>query len=389
MPQSLFSSLLHSLDKSNISQIASSLGESERSIFRGMESSIASVLGAMTSKAEDPDALRSMLDLAPDNAGEISWPRLIAGLSTPGASWIAKGRNMLSGIFGSHTNAVAGAVSRECAVGEGTATALLAMATPMVLSFLGRRVLDQGWSMKSLGDALQRESETIRGALPAGVSDLFWPRAAAATASPVIAQSVQPERSAVPWLGALGLCALAVGGLWLLNNWRRPETQIGTNVTGEASRAVTEGTDYVRRPMPDKPELNLPRNAAAYQLLRVIRGERTGGWLSLDGLTFDTGSATLKSGYQTQLDNVATVLKAYPNSKITIGGFTDNVGSADSNMALSRARAKTVREELISRGIAPDRLMSEGYGEQHAMASNNTSIGRALNRRVSLQVAQR
>jgi len=180
-----------------------------------------------------------------------------------------------------------------------------------------------------------------------------------------------------------------LGGFWLLNHWRRPETQIGTDVTGEASRAITDNTDYVRRTIPDKPELNLPRNAAAYQLLRVIRGERTGGWLSLDGLTFDTGSATLKSGYSAQLDNVATVLKAYPDAKITIGGFTDNVGSADSNMALSRARAKTVREELISRGIAPDRLMSEGYGEKHAMASNETSIGRAQNRRVSLQVAQR
>ncbi len=389
MPESLFSSLLHSLDKSNISQIASSLGESERGIFRGMESSIASVLGAISSKAEDPNALRSLLDMTPETAGEISWPRLIAGLSTPGASWIVKGKNMLASVFGSNSNAVASAISRECAVGEGTSTALLSMAAPMVLRFLGRRVLDEGWTMSSLGHVLQRESTTIRGALPAGVSDLFWPRAASAAASPVIAQSVQPERSAAPWLGALGLTALALGAFWLLNHWRTPEMPVGSAVTGEASRAVTDATDFVKRKAPDSLNLNLPQDGAEYRLLRVIRGDRTGGWLIFDGLTFGPGSATLKPGSSPQLDKIAAILKAYPNTKISIAGFTDNAGSAESNMALSRARAKAVRDALVSRGIPEDHLITQGYGEDHALASNETAVGRAQNRRVSLEVTQR
>jgi len=391
MPESLFSSLLHGLDKSNISQIASSLGESEYGIFRAMESSVASVLGALSSKAKDPNALRRMLDLTPEDMGEISWPRLISGLSTPGASWMARGKNMLSGVFGSSSTAVANSISSECAVGEGTATALLAMATPMVLRFLGRRVLDEGWSMSRLGQLLQRESTIIRGALPAGVNGLFWPGVVSGAASPVIAQSVQPERSATPWLGALGLVVFGVGTLWLLSHLRRPEAQIGTAATGEASRAVTEGRDFVRRTVPDKLDLNLPRNGGEYRLLRVIRGDRSGGtgWLNFDGLTFETGSATLKPASSAQLDNIAAILKAYPNAKITIAGFTDNVGSADRNLALSRARAKTVKDALVSRGIVADRLMSDGYGEQYALASNETAIGRALNRRVSLQVTQR
>ena len=62
MPESLFASLLHTFDRSGISQIAGTLGESEQGVSRGIESSMASVLGAMAGKSEDPGALRRMLD---------------------------------------------------------------------------------------------------------------------------------------------------------------------------------------------------------------------------------------------------------------------------------------------------------------------------------------
>jgi hypothetical protein len=83
---------------------------------------------------------------------------------------------------------------------------LMAMAAPMVMSFLGKRVRDEGMSMSGLGSLLKEESGTIRSALPAGLSDLFWPRASvAATASPVVAQAVERERSSFSWLPILAL----------------------------------------------------------------------------------------------------------------------------------------------------------------------------------------
>jgi outer membrane protein OmpA-like peptidoglycan-associated protein len=127
-------------------------------------------------------------------------------------------------------------------------------------------------------------------------------------------------------------------------------------------------------------------------LIGIIKGtipaSRT-TWLTLDGLMFDSGKSTLRAGSAEQLDNVAAILKAYPNVRIAIAGFTDNVGNAGANLQLSRARAQAVKDALTSRGISADRLMAEGFGEHAALASNADPNGRAMNRRVSLQVTQR
>ena len=127
-----------------------------------MESSIASVLGGISSKANDPGALRRMLDLVPDSAGEVSWSKMAAGLASPGAALINTGKRILPSIFGSGDAAVATAVSRETGIGASGAASVLALAAPMVLRFLTRKVRDEGWSMQALGTALQREGKTSK-----------------------------------------------------------------------------------------------------------------------------------------------------------------------------------------------------------------------------------
>ena len=112
-------------------------------------------------------------------------------------------------------------------------------------------------------------------------------------------------------------------------------------------------------------------------------------WFDFDRLVFDTGSATLRPESQEQLNNIAAILTAYPNVRMKVGGYTDNVGGADRNLQLSRGRANTVVAELVRRGISPGRLGAEGYGEQYPVADNSTEQGRAQNRRVSMRVTQK
>jgi outer membrane protein OmpA-like peptidoglycan-associated protein len=395
MAESLFASLLHSLDKSNLAQIASSLGESEQSTSRGMESSIACILGAIISKAHDPGALRSTLDLIPDSFGDVSWPKLATSLATPGSQWLTKGKEVVSGLFGSNDVAVANALSRETGVTARTATTMLTLGAPMVLRFLARKVYDNGLSMKELGAMLQREAPTIRSALPAGLSDLFWPHGVAATAaSPVIAQSVHRERSSAGWVTALALAALALGGLWLWMHGRKPVTNLGTATLGEANRLADGAAELGRSAKPKLPsvDLNLPALGVESKLLDVIKGtsavdQKT--WLDFDALMFDSGSATLRPESSEQVDNIAAILKAYPNTHLMLGGFADNTGSAESNLALSRERAESVKSALVSRGIASDRLTTRGFGEDAAWGDNSTDAERAANRRVCLQVTQK
>jgi K(+)-stimulated pyrophosphate-energized sodium pump len=90
-----------------------------------------------------------------------------------------------------------------------------------------------------------------------------------------------------------------------------------------------------------------------------------------------------------QLNNIAAILKAYPATHLTIGGYTDNTGDAASNLQLSQDRANNVTAELVKLGVAKDRLVAKGYGEEHPVGDNSTEAGRAQNRRISMLVTQK
>jgi K(+)-stimulated pyrophosphate-energized sodium pump len=109
-------------------------------------------------------------------------------------------------------------------------------------------------------------------------------------------------------------------------------------------------------------------------------------WFDFDRLTFLANSNELDSTSTEQLDNIAKILNDFPLVKVKIGGYTDNVGAADANLKLSGSRADFVKMALIKRGIAADRMESEGYGQEHPIASNDTEEGRQQNRRISMRV---
>ena len=241
--------------------------------------------------------------------------------------------------------------------------------------------------MSGLGSLLQRESGTFRSALPAGLRDQFWPQAS--TASTVVTQAVTRESSPAKWLSALAITGLAMGFFLLFHHV--PKSAIGT-----ASRMATPRTNlgnFVERTLPDRVTLNVPENGIESRLLALIQNPAAKPdattWFNFDRLVFDTGSKTLGPESQEQLNNIAAILVAYPNVQLKVGGYTDNVGNAEQNLQLSRDRANAVVAELVSKGISPDRLTAEGYGEQYSEAGNSTEEGRAQNRRVAMRVTQK
>jgi len=106
--------------------------------------------------------------------------------------------------------------------------------------------------------------------------------------------------------------------------------------------------------------------------------------LVLEGVNFETNSAELTSSSSEVLDRVAQSLKDWPDVKVEIGGYTDSVGSEGHNLSLSRARAESVRDYIMKRGIDSSRLVAKGYGESNPIADNGSAEGRAKNRRVEL-----
>jgi outer membrane protein OmpA-like peptidoglycan-associated protein len=108
----------------------------------------------------------------------------------------------------------------------------------------------------------------------------------------------------------------------------------------------------------------------------------------LDNCTFETGKATLQPEAYKVLDELVDYLKRKDDEKIEVGGHTDNVGKAESNLVLSTNRANTVRAYLLTKGIAPDRVTSKGYGMTVPIAENTTTEGRALNRRTEVKIIE-
>jgi outer membrane protein OmpA-like peptidoglycan-associated protein len=91
----------------------------------------------------------------------------------------------------------------------------------------------------------------------------------------------------------------------------------------------------------------------------------------------------------TQKSQIAGDLRVYPDVRAKVAGYTDDVGSAERNLELSRKRANSVMAELVHKGISPDRLTAEGYGQHDPIADNSTAEGRAMNRHVSVGATQK
>ncbi len=104
---------------------------------------------------------------------------------------------------------------------------------------------------------------------------------------------------------------------------------------------------------------------------------------------FDYASASLKSESNAKLFELLKVLKDNPDLNIEIHGHTDNLGSEETNLRLSKDRANSVAAWLIEMGISPERLQTKGFGESQPLASNDDEkMGRELNRRIEIVVIE-
>ena len=117
---------------------------------------------------------------------------------------------------------------------------------------------------------------------------------------------------------------------------------------------------------------------------RGVKVTSEGCWvLSGRDVLFDFNSARIKDTYV--LDEAAKILLANPEITGELRGHTDSVGPEEYNMGLSQRRANAVLEYFVSKGVARNRLRAVGYGETSPVASNDTSEGRHMNRRVELR----
>jgi OOP family OmpA-OmpF porin len=127
--------------------------------------------------------------------------------------------------------------------------------------------------------------------------------------------------------------------------------------------------------------------------LRIV-GEGAGGALQANiddavrsrSIAFESGSAAITKAGQKVLRALVKPLKAAGSARVSVGGYTDNVGDAKANLRLSAARAHSVVVFLTKQGVAAKTLIAKGYGEAKPIASNKTAAGRSKNRRIEFTV---
>jgi outer membrane protein OmpA-like peptidoglycan-associated protein len=157
-----------------------------------------------------------------------------------------------------------------------------------------------------------------------------------------------------------------------------------TNAANRAKEDANRATDDAKVAR-DQATENSARLQAELDALKAQPTDR-GLVLTLGDVLFETGSSTLSPGAGRNMDRLVQFLTDHPQRMVQIDGFTDSVGTDSYNQDLSQHRADAVRYELVSRGISPTRIATQGYGKAYPVASNSESSGRQLNRRVEVVI---
>lgn len=107
----------------------------------------------------------------------------------------------------------------------------------------------------------------------------------------------------------------------------------------------------------------------------------------IGGVQFATGTADLNAAARESLARLAGIVASYPDLRFKVEGHTDNVGTADTNNALSLRRAIAVRDYLIGQRVPASNIDAQGLGSAHPIADNDSADGRARNRRVEIVIS--
>ncbi len=435
----LLALLKDNLTPEMISKAANLVGEDAGSTATAMSGILPAVLGSVVSKASDADGASSLMSMLSSGGHDGGIMDNLGGLLGGGAGTdglMSAGSGILTSLLGDKMGGIVSLISSFAGIKSGSASSLMSLAAPMVMGAIGKQVSGGNMGASGLMSLLAGQKDHIAAAMPAGLGDKLGgllgmgsmlggasslvsgvTNAASQTVSGATnyANDVVEEASGgLPkWLLPLLISAAAIAGLlyFMKGCGKTPvETVTSTmdsvstmasagmdSVASTAGGVVAGATDAIKKlfklKLPDGTEIEVPEGSLEDQIVKFIQDDSKPidkkTWFNFDRLLFDTGKSTLKVESKEQIEKTVAILKAFPKVNIKIGGYTDNVGKAESNMKLSAERSAVVMDAIVAGGIDKSRLESEGYGAGNPVATNDTEEGRAMNRRIAISVRQK
>ncbi len=240
----------------------------------------------------------------------------------------------------------------------------------------------------NMGVALMNEAIDTRKRLPLYIT-------------PVINQDKIIKPRIVGWKKVKGVFKAAGDEKYLLiGNFYGDESTLTQRIPGGKDGAYYYIDDVLlRRARPEEKESEKPKESLAPPPPEVVSGRiksdevvinkveyETGSTVELKNIFFEFDKATILPESEKELKKLRNLLFDYPHMEIEISGHTDNVGQSDYNKKLSEKRAEAVYQYLADNDIEDNRLTFKGYGDSNPVSSNDTEVGREMNRRVEFKI---
>ncbi|HKE85897.1 MAG TPA: OmpA family protein [Vicinamibacterales bacterium] len=368
-----------------LSRVSTQTGESEAAVSKGFTAVMPTLLASLASRSGDSGFMSQLMNLASNTSSD---PDALARAPKPvvaDANLESSTGGWLSGLTGGSVSSVTNAIARYSGVRASSATSLLSFGVPVVLGYISRLMRSDHIDGPQLAQRLQSERGSFAAALPAGF-DAFLPgswstsRARVAeegtwrqNAAPAVAYE---RKRSMGWLLPLALLAILGGLLW----WAARDRSVPAGI----NTAITDSARTLTRSLPGGAQITVPAGGMEDRLVAYLAAPSGPRSFDFDHLEFETNSTTLTTASHAQINTIASILKAYPQARVTIAGHTDNVGDESANLQLSRGRAEAVMAALRDAGVSASAMQAQGYGSQNPVADNSTEAGRARNRRVTL-----
>jgi outer membrane protein OmpA-like peptidoglycan-associated protein len=323
--------------------------------------------------------------------------------------------------LGDKFSGIVTALSSFAGIKSSSVSSLLSMAAPMAAGTLGKHAVENNLDAGGLASMLSSQKSSIMNMLPGGLSSIagMLGLGKASEAISSMAGGVKDKAAAVSnysddtrssgggmgWLKWL-LPLLIAGGLgwWFLLGGKngcssKPaadrDTTVVSNPPDTAGGTTITAPESFKVKLPDGTELNAMKGGIEDKLVAFLGTEwmKLGEdslkkiWFDFDNLNFKTSSAEITAESQQQVNNMVAILKAFPNAKLKIGGYTDKVGNEANNKKLSASRANAVKAALDKAGVGAQVIGAEGYGSEFAKyPADAPESDRVKDRHVSVSI---
>ncbi|MFY7898929.1 MAG: DUF937 domain-containing protein [Chitinophagaceae bacterium] len=421
MSFNLVDTIKSSFTQELISKTASQLGESDSAISKALSGAVPSVLLSLFNKSKDSNENHGILEMCKTAASSGILSNLggfLPSLSSGNTSSIS---SFASSIFGDKFSSVSGLISNFAGIKSSSATSILNMAAPAALASIGNHAKENNLSAVGIGSLLSSQKDSILASLPSGfnlssLSSMLGLGSIGAAVSNfagntgnTVKESVNASKKQVEeaasagskWLWALIPLFLIGGLIWYFTkdasnkslvadvsstvdtSTKKPETSSVTSIpTIKVTLPNGVVLDAYKGGIEDKLVSFLSTN---YKELGADSLKKL--WFDFDNLNFKTGSAELTTESTKQIENIVSILKAFPQVKIKIGGYTDRTGNEASNVQLSGFRANKVKTELVKANLGNQVSGVEGYGSKFAKyPSDAPESDRVQDRHVSISI---